>query len=101
MRLSKEQVRRCAWHEAGHVTHALWVGLPFHAAWVRTDDAELPPDGMADCQERDPFMKLLKEAGITTVGSRSRRIERRASSIRRWPAGITLSRRDSLSCTRI
>jgi hypothetical protein len=23
-----------------------------------------------------PFMKLLKEAGITTVGSRSRRIER-------------------------
>ena len=29
-----------------------------------------------DCRECDPFMQLLKEAGITTVGSRSRRIER-------------------------
>jgi hypothetical protein len=47
MRLSKKQVRRYSWHEAGHVTHALRVGLPFHAAWVRTDDTELPPDGMA------------------------------------------------------
>lgn len=28
------------------------------------------------CQERDPFLKLLKEAGITTVGDLSRRIER-------------------------
>lgn len=29
-----------------------------------------------DCQDRGPFMKLLKEAGITTVGGLSRRIER-------------------------
>lgn len=29
-----------------------------------------------DCQERDPFLKLLKEAGIPTVGGLSRRIER-------------------------
>ena len=29
-----------------------------------------------DCQERDPFLKFLKEAGITTVGGLSRRIER-------------------------
>ena len=29
-----------------------------------------------DCQERDPFLKFLKEAGITTVGGLSWRIER-------------------------
>ena len=29
-----------------------------------------------DCRECDPFMKPLKEAGITTVGGLSRRIER-------------------------
>jgi hypothetical protein len=29
-----------------------------------------------DCQERDPFLKMLTEAGVTTVGGLSRRIER-------------------------
>jgi len=29
-----------------------------------------------DCQERDPFLKLLKSTRITTVGGLSRRIER-------------------------
>jgi hypothetical protein len=29
-----------------------------------------------DCQERDPFLKFLKEAGIASVGRLSRRIGR-------------------------
>jgi Fe2+ or Zn2+ uptake regulation protein len=29
-----------------------------------------------DCRERNPFLKVLKETGITTVGGLSRRIER-------------------------
>jgi hypothetical protein len=29
-----------------------------------------------NCQESDPFLNLLKEAGITTVGGLSRRIKR-------------------------
>jgi hypothetical protein len=29
-----------------------------------------------DCQERDPFLKMLTEAGVTTVGGLSRWIKR-------------------------
>lgn len=45
---------------------------------LAVEDGETPVfEGRCpDCQERDPFLKFLKEAGITTVGGLSRRIER-------------------------
>jgi hypothetical protein len=45
---------------------------------VAEAEGETPifPGRCPACQERDPFLKLLKEAGITTVGGLSRRIER-------------------------
>src|ERR1700739_3571868 len=43
---SKTEIRRTAWHEAGHVTHALAAGISFHSAWVRHDTEEaMPVDG--------------------------------------------------------
>ncbi len=42
------------------------------------EDAETPVfvGRCPDCQERDPFLKLLKSTRITTLGGLSRRIER-------------------------
>jgi hypothetical protein len=56
------------------------IPLPIYETMVAAceDDGETPifTGRCPDCQECDPFMKLLKEAGITTVGGLSRRIER-------------------------
>lgn len=61
MRLSKKQVRRCAWHEAGHVTHALTTGMPFHGVRVRRDSDERCPldESSHPTLKRDKVMGAL------------------------------------------
>ena len=56
------------------------IPMPIYETMVAAceEDGEMPifTGRCPDCQERDPFLKLLKEAGIPTVGGLSRRIER-------------------------
>lgn len=56
------------------------IPMPIYETMVATceEDGETPVfvGRCPDCQERDPFLKFLKEAGIPTVGSLSRRMER-------------------------
>ena len=56
------------------------IPMPIYEATVAAceEDGETPlfTGRCPDCQKRDPFLKFLKEAGITTVGGLSRRIER-------------------------
>lgn len=46
MKRSKKDIRTAAWHEAGHATHALVVGVPFKGVWIKRETAEVPPDGL-------------------------------------------------------
>jgi hypothetical protein len=61
---SKQEIRRTAWHEAGHVVHALAVGIPFTAASVRHDTDERIPDdspvAMAKSDESNGAMLAFK-----------------------------------------
>jgi len=59
MRRPRKNVRKTAWHEAGHAVHALEVGMPFAGVWVRLDSDEVPPGGLAD----------RLDAGVTPMGA--------------------------------
>jgi Fe2+ or Zn2+ uptake regulation protein len=56
------------------------IPMPIYETMVAAceEDGETPVfvGRCPDCQERDPFLKLLKSTRITTLGSLSRRIER-------------------------
>ena len=56
------------------------IPLPIYEAMVAAceDDGETPifTGRCPDCQERDPFLKMLTEVGVTAVGGLSRRIKR-------------------------
>ncbi len=56
------------------------IQMPIYESLVAVceEDGETPvlTGRCPDCQARDPFLKFLKDAGITTVGGLSRRIKR-------------------------
>ena len=56
------------------------IPLPIYEAMVAAyeEDGDTPIfTGLCpDCRVNDPFLKFLKDAGITTVGGLSRRIKR-------------------------
>ena len=56
------------------------IPMPIYETMVAAseEDGETPvfTGRCPDCQERDPFLKMLTEAGVTTVGGLSRRIKR-------------------------
>jgi hypothetical protein len=56
------------------------IPMPIYETMVAAceEDGETPifTGRCPDCQERDPFLKVLKKAGISTVGGLSLRIER-------------------------
>ena len=58
----------------------MWIPIRIYEAMVAAceEDGETPVfvGRCPDCQERDPFLKLLKSTRITTLGSLSRRIKR-------------------------
>ena len=73
------KVMVAAWTECGR-EFEMRIPIKIYEAMVAAceEDGETPvfAGRCPDCQERDPFMTLLKEAGITTVGGLSRKIER-------------------------
>jgi hypothetical protein len=56
------------------------IPIPFYETMVVAceEDGETPVfEGRCpDCRERDPFLKMMDELGIASVGRLSRRIER-------------------------
>jgi hypothetical protein len=48
MRRPKKDIRKTAWHEAGHAVHALEIGMPFEGVWVKLDSDEATPSGLAE-----------------------------------------------------
>jgi hypothetical protein len=63
MNTNRKEIKLVAWHEAGHTTHALATGMPFHGVWVRRDsDERCPLD-----ESSHPSLKRDKVRGALLV----------------------------------